>query len=42
MKAADWTYEKLAELTAQELEQLITNLETAQNRVVDFPFLATR
>lgn len=32
MKAADWTYEKLAELTAQELEQLIANLETAQNR----------
>ena len=32
MKAADWTYEKLVELTAQELEQLITNLETLQSR----------
>lgn len=32
MKAADWTYEKLVECTAQELEQLIANLETAQNR----------
>ena len=32
MKAADWTYEKLIDCTALELEQLIANLETAQNR----------